>query len=87
MNDLFQSIKQVIETRRTTKPPKMNGQRIPDEQITQLLQLAGEALLREIEKRVERTFAGKTTERGIDIPERGNLQDHGIYFQVSARLY
>ncbi|PTX18491.1 nitroreductase [Pontibacter mucosus] len=40
MNDLFQSIKQVIETRRTTKPPKMNGQRIPDEQIMQLLQLA-----------------------------------------------
>ncbi|WP_266206108.1 nitroreductase family protein [Pontibacter kalidii] len=40
MNTLFQSIKQVIETRRTTKPPKMNGQRIPDEQITQLLQLA-----------------------------------------------
>ncbi|OKL40296.1 nitroreductase family protein [Pontibacter flavimaris] len=40
MNALFQSIKQVIETRRTTKPPKMNGQRIPDAQITQLLQLA-----------------------------------------------
>lgn len=40
MNDLFQSIKQVIETRRTTKPPKMNGQRVPDEQVEQLLQLA-----------------------------------------------
>lgn len=40
MQDLFQSIKQVIENRRTTKPAKMNGQRIPDEQITQLLQLA-----------------------------------------------
>ncbi|MCX2740252.1 nitroreductase family protein [Pontibacter anaerobius] len=40
MNDQFQSIKQVIETRRTTKPPKMSGQRIPDEQVNQLLQLA-----------------------------------------------
>ncbi|TPE39460.1 nitroreductase family protein [Pontibacter mangrovi] len=40
MTDLFHSIKQVIETRRTTKPPKMNGQRIPDAQVHQLLQLA-----------------------------------------------
>ncbi|MDX5437446.1 MAG: nitroreductase [Pontibacter sp.] len=40
MTDLFQHIQHVIETRRTTKPPKMDGRRIPDEQITQLLQLA-----------------------------------------------
>ncbi|WP_347158181.1 nitroreductase family protein [Pontibacter chitinilyticus] len=40
MNELFQSIKQVIETRRTTKPPLMNGQHIPDEQVKQLLALA-----------------------------------------------
>ncbi|AKD05205.1 nitroreductase [Pontibacter korlensis] len=40
MTDLFQSIKHVIETRRTTKPPKMNGQRIPDELVQQLVELA-----------------------------------------------
>ncbi|MEJ8755882.1 nitroreductase [Pontibacter sp. H259] len=40
MNDLFSAISQVIRTRRTTKPPKMNGQKIPDAQINQLLELA-----------------------------------------------
>ncbi|MER2997041.1 nitroreductase family protein [Pontibacter populi] len=40
MNDLFSTISQVIRTRRTTKPPKLNGQKIPDEQIKQLLKLA-----------------------------------------------
>ncbi len=40
MNDLFSTISQVIRTRRTTKPPKLNGQKIPAEQITQLLELA-----------------------------------------------
>ncbi|ARS35631.1 nitroreductase family protein [Pontibacter actiniarum] len=40
MNELFQHIKQVVETRRTTKPLKMNGERIPDEQVEQLLRLA-----------------------------------------------
>ncbi|MBJ6118614.1 nitroreductase [Pontibacter sp. BT310] len=40
MNDLFSTISHVIRTRRTTKPPKMNGQKIPDEQINQLLELA-----------------------------------------------
>ncbi|GAB3818844.1 nitroreductase family protein [Pontibacter rugosus] len=40
MNPIFESIKEVIETRRTTKPLLMNGQRIPDEQVEQLLQLA-----------------------------------------------
>ena len=40
MNDLFSTISQVIRNRRTTKPPKLNGQKIPDEQINQLLELA-----------------------------------------------
>lgn len=40
MNESFQSIKQLIESRRTTKPPLMNGQHISDEQIEQLLELA-----------------------------------------------
>jgi nitroreductase len=40
MIDLFQSIREVIETRRTTKPGKFNGQHIPDEQVKQLLALA-----------------------------------------------
>ncbi len=40
MNDSFATISEVIRHRRTTKPPKMNGQRIPDEQIRQLLELA-----------------------------------------------
>ncbi|WP_162427086.1 nitroreductase family protein [Pontibacter pudoricolor] len=40
MNDLFSTISRVIRTRRTTKPPKLNGQKIPDEQVNQLLELA-----------------------------------------------
>ena len=40
MNDLFSTISQVIRNRRTTKPAKLNGQKIPNEQINQLLELA-----------------------------------------------
>ncbi|GHA54946.1 nitroreductase family protein [Pontibacter akesuensis] len=40
MNNQFQSIKEVILTRRTTKPQQMNGQVIPDALVEQLLQLA-----------------------------------------------
>ncbi|WP_276496436.1 nitroreductase family protein [Pontibacter litorisediminis] len=40
MNDTFESLARVITLRRTTKPPKMNGQRIPDTQVQQLLELA-----------------------------------------------
>lgn len=40
MNHLFTTISQVIRHRRTTKPPKMNGQQIPDDKINQLLELA-----------------------------------------------
>lgn len=40
MNDQFKAISAVIRNRRTTKPPKMNGQAIPDEQVHQLLALA-----------------------------------------------
>ncbi|PRY10030.1 nitroreductase [Pontibacter ummariensis] len=40
MNELFEHIKHIIKTRRTTKPPMMNGQRIPDEQVKELLKLA-----------------------------------------------
>lgn len=40
MNESFSQISNIIRNRRTTKPGKMNGQRIPDEQIRQLLELA-----------------------------------------------
>lgn len=40
MNDVFSTISLVIRNRRTTKPPKLNGQQIPDEQIHRLLELA-----------------------------------------------
>lgn len=40
MTDTFKTISTIIKNRRTTKPPEMNGQRVPDEQITELLQLA-----------------------------------------------
>ncbi|MCC9134942.1 nitroreductase [Pontibacter silvestris] len=40
MNELFSSISNVIQNRRTVKPPQMNGQHIPDEQVKQLLELA-----------------------------------------------
>lgn len=40
MNDLFSEIKQVISSRRTTKPQAMNGRVIDDETMAAVLQLA-----------------------------------------------
>lgn len=40
MNESFEVLRQIIEQRRTIKPPKMNGRRIPDEQVQALLSLA-----------------------------------------------
>ena len=40
MNTSFLTISEIIQKRRTTKPPQMNGKRIPDEQVKQLLELA-----------------------------------------------
>ncbi|NEM97269.1 nitroreductase family protein [Pontibacter burrus] len=40
MNVDFSQLATLIKLRRTTKPPKMNGQKVPDEQINRLLELA-----------------------------------------------
>jgi len=40
MNTAFSELSTIIRQRRTTKPGKMTGQRIPDEQVKQLLELA-----------------------------------------------
>lgn len=40
MSEIFDNLSSVIKNRRTTKPPEMNGKKIPDEQINQLLELA-----------------------------------------------
>jgi len=40
MSNIFDTIADVIKSRRTVKPFMMNGQKIPDEQINQLLELA-----------------------------------------------
>jgi nitroreductase len=40
MNDHFQILADIIKNRRSLKPAKMNGKRIPDEQVKELLQLA-----------------------------------------------
>ncbi|SIR15149.1 nitroreductase family protein [Pontibacter lucknowensis] len=40
MHTSFSEISNIIRNRRTTKPGKMNGQRIPDEQVEKLLELA-----------------------------------------------
>ncbi|EHQ30727.1 nitroreductase family protein [Mucilaginibacter paludis] len=40
MSEIFDTLSSVIKNRRTTKPPEMNGKKIPDEVITQLLELA-----------------------------------------------
>ncbi len=40
MNDRFEIIADVIKNRRSIKPVKMNGKKIPDEQIWELLNLA-----------------------------------------------
>ncbi len=40
MNDRFEIIASIIKNRRSVKPVKMNGKKIQDEQINELLQLA-----------------------------------------------
>jgi nitroreductase len=40
MNNTFNTLASVIKHRRTIKPAEMNGRKIPDEQIDELLQLA-----------------------------------------------
>ncbi|WP_240337060.1 nitroreductase family protein [Rufibacter psychrotolerans] len=39
-NQPFQAIQQIIQDRRTIKPPQMNGKLIPDSQVKELLALA-----------------------------------------------
>jgi len=40
MNDRFEIIADIIRNRRSVKPAKMNGKKIPDEQVGELLKLA-----------------------------------------------
>ena len=40
MSDLFSIIKDIIHNRRSIKPAKMNGKKIPDEQVKEILELA-----------------------------------------------
>src|SRR6266496_4411639 len=40
MDDLFLIISSIIKNRRSIKPAKMNGKKIPDEQVKEILQLA-----------------------------------------------
>jgi nitroreductase len=40
MNHTFSTLQKIIQSRRTVKPPQMNGQQVPDEQVKQLLALA-----------------------------------------------
>jgi nitroreductase len=40
MNDRFEIIADIIKNRRSVKPVKMNGKKIPDEQVMELLKLA-----------------------------------------------
>lgn len=40
MNQSFATFEHIVRKRRTTKPPMMNGQKIPDEQVKDLLKLA-----------------------------------------------
>jgi len=40
MNDRFEIIADIIKKRRSIKPVKMNGKKIPDEQVKELLKLA-----------------------------------------------
>src|SRR5215510_9218267 len=40
MNDRFEIIADNIKNRRSTKPAKMNGKKIPDDQVRELLKLA-----------------------------------------------
>jgi nitroreductase len=40
MNDLFSILSGIIKKRRSIKPARMNGKKIPDEQVKEILQLA-----------------------------------------------
>ncbi|WP_207435839.1 nitroreductase family protein [Sabulibacter ruber] len=40
MSTCFQELQHLIQNRRTVKPPQMNGEEIPDDQIRQILALA-----------------------------------------------
>ncbi|MBC3541468.1 nitroreductase [Rufibacter sediminis] len=40
MNPSFLTLQHIIQSRRTTKPPRMNGRYIPDDQMKELLSLA-----------------------------------------------
>lgn len=40
MKHPFSAIQEVIQNRRTVKPPQMNGQRVPDGQVRQIIALA-----------------------------------------------
>src|SRR5438046_10016903 len=40
MNEVFSTISGVIKNRRSIKPAKMNGKKIPDEQVKEVLKLA-----------------------------------------------
>lgn len=40
MNNTLSAIQEVIQNRRTMKPPQMNGQQVPDQQVWQILALA-----------------------------------------------
>src|SRR5215467_13300946 len=40
MNNAFFTISEIIRNRRSLKPVKMNGKKIPDEQVKELLKLA-----------------------------------------------
>jgi|SRR5438552_2664048 len=40
MNEVFSTISAVIKNRRSIKPAKMNGKKIPDEQVKEVLKLA-----------------------------------------------
>ncbi len=40
MNENFAALQKIIATRRTIKPQQMNGQKIPDEQISNVIDLA-----------------------------------------------
>src|SRR5438067_1379066 len=40
MNDIFSILSQIIQNRRSTKPAKMNGKKIPDEELKEILKLA-----------------------------------------------
>src|ERR1041385_5599231 len=40
MNDIFSILSHIIQSRRSIKPAKMNGRKIPDEEVKEILKLA-----------------------------------------------